>query len=233
MPQLKNFVAVDWRSGRDKFYFFFKDTNTYSKFDIGENCVVDGYPTEVTAGNWGSFHQHAKNLRFGFTTTGVQISQALAFDSDTLWLFYYEGDTPMVCKYDQDLDQVEQYIKLADSIWHSLTSYFDRIIAGTWRVDTLNPFSFEFLLNDGHYLILELKKKRIIHKPITERTWPGLAPYKDRMITAVQNDRTILASYYYIFLTNNEYLRYDLSTLQLLAGPIKVDDVSWPGLLKD
>ena len=30
MPEAENFIAVDWRSGKDKCYFFFKDSNTYS-----------------------------------------------------------------------------------------------------------------------------------------------------------------------------------------------------------
>ncbi|CAI8980346.1 MULTISPECIES: hypothetical protein [Pseudomonas] len=233
MPNIDNMVAVDWRTGKDKIYFFFKDTNTYSRFDIADNRVDASYPSRVSEENWGQFHHHAQNLRFGFTTTGLFTTQPFDFDSDILWLFYYEGDTPMVCKYDQDLDQVERFVKLTESPWQALTPYFDRIVAGTWRVDALHTRSFEFLLNDGHYLNLDLVKNELIHQPIMETTWPGLEPYKDRIITAVQNDRTWADSHYYIFLTNNEYLRYNLATFKLLAGPIKIDETSWPGLLSD
>jgi hypothetical protein len=53
------------------------------------------------------------------------------------------------------------------------------------------------------------------------------------MISAVQNDRSLADSYYYIFLTGNQYLRYNLMTFRLLAGPIDVNDGNWPGLLRD
>lgn len=93
MPALKNFVAVDWRAGKDRIYFFFKDTNQYSRFDLGDNKVAEGHPKEIKASNWGDFHLHAKNLRFGFTTTGFpSILSPLDFtigeiDLDIAWLF--------------------------------------------------------------------------------------------------------------------------------------------------
>ena len=50
---LENVVAVDWRSGKDQIYFFFKDTNTYSRFDIANDKVADGYPKPVNENTWG------------------------------------------------------------------------------------------------------------------------------------------------------------------------------------
>lgn len=235
MPQLKNFVAVDWRAGKDKIYFFFKDTNTYSRFDIEDNRVIDGHPTTPNAINWHDFHPHAKDLRFGFTTTGFKTPEYLGFDSDILWFFYLDGQQPMVCKYDQDADRVNSFMPLSKSPWSMLAPYFERIIAGTWRETALRPRGFEFLLNDGSYLSLDLTspKHHLVHKEITNDTWPGLELYKHRMITAVQNDRSLADSYYYIFLTGNQYLRYNLMTFRLLAGPIDVNDGNWPGLLRD
>jgi hypothetical protein len=48
MSTLKNLVAVDWRAGKDQIYFFFKDTNTYSRFDLASDKVAEGYPRDVT-----------------------------------------------------------------------------------------------------------------------------------------------------------------------------------------
>ncbi|WP_238543874.1 hypothetical protein [Pseudomonas sp. GM21] len=67
MQTLKNFVAADWRSGKDKIYFFFKDTNKYSRFDISSNTVENGFPADITSDSWGAVHAQLKNLRFGFT----------------------------------------------------------------------------------------------------------------------------------------------------------------------
>lgn len=233
MPDLKNVVAVDWRSGKDRCYFFFKDSNTYTRFDIGDNKVPEGYPTEIKAGNWGAFHSHIKNLRFGFTTTGFAPDDAGGFDDDTLWFFYYENGTPMVCKFDQDLDEVKGMYPVARTSWAPLLPYFDRIVAGTWWKLIGHSLRFRFLMNDGHSLTYDYKQRKIKHEKITSSSWPGLAPYKDRIITAVQNDRTLADSYYYIFLTKNQYIRYNIQMNRAESGPINVDDESWPGLLND
>jgi len=231
MKTLKNFAAVDWRSGKDRFYFFFKDTNTYTRFDLGDNETPKNYPRTIN-GYWGDMDAKLKNLRFGFATTGISPANYLELDSDILWLFYYEDGIPMVCKYDQDTDKVNKVYRLADSIWHRLLPYFDRIVAGTWWEQSPHPRLFRFLMNDGNCLTLNLAIDKLTQETISE-TWSGLAPYKDRIITAVQNDRTLAHNYYYIFLTDNEYLRYSVPSRQLLAGPIAIDDASWPGLLRD
>lgn len=234
MPTLKNFVAVDWRSGPDRLYFFFKDTNTYSRFNIGDNEVPEGYHANVN-GNWGRFDEHVKDLRFGFTTTDIDPygGTGPVTGNDILWLFYYAGDTPMVCRYDQKLDEVNRTLRLADSVWHMLLPYFDRIVAGTWWQVFGRSKLFKFLMNDGHYLVVDLiAKQKVIRKQIAQ-DWRGLNAYKHRIITAAQNDHPLFDKYYYIFLTNNEYLKYDITNNRVVAGPTQIDDESWPGLLRD
>lgn len=230
MKTLDNFVAVDWRAGKDQIYFFFKDTNTFSRFDVAENRVLEGYPKEITAKSWGSFHQNARQLRFGFSTTGFMPTiQPFGFESDILWLFYSDGKQPMVCKYDQDIDDVASHMRLDDSPWQDLVPYFDRIVAGTWRYNALHRRTFEFLLNDGQHIALDLQRPG--RPVISTRNWSALRPYTDRIITAVQDDGTLTSSVFYIFLTDNEYIKYDLARLKLLSGPRAIDQGSWPGLL--
>ncbi|RON16408.1 hypothetical protein [Pseudomonas frederiksbergensis] len=231
MPTFKNFVAVDWRAGKDKIYFFFKDTNQYSRFDLDENKVEEGYPADITAHNWGGFHAYAKNLRFGFTSSALGGSWGEG--DDILWLFYYVGDTPMVCKYDQDLDKVTGNDRVENSLWRSLLPYFDRIVAGTWWETAGLNSVFKSLTNDGYYITFNYETKKTTYSPITSSSWPGLYRYKNRIITAVQNDAPLIDTYYYIFLTNNEYIRYDLKNNRAETGPIKVNDTSWPGLMGD
>ncbi|WP_213940809.1 hypothetical protein [Pseudomonas sp. dw_612] len=247
MRELKNFVAVDWRAGKDKIFFFFKDSNTYSRFDIGDNRVPDGYPAPISHSNWHDFHVHAKNLRFGFTTTDIHVrANTFNFDQDYLWLFYVDRQIPMVCKYDQDNDKVVSIETVDNSMWSLLGYYFDDIIAGTWWTDSADSMAqFRFLMKNGQSLILDLNispfnfdayyegHPTLKVVPINNTTWPGLEPYKDRIITAVQNDRAFVDSYYYIFLTNNEYITYNIMEDRVEYGPYKVSEKTWPGLLRD
>ncbi|MHC8318490.1 hypothetical protein [Pseudomonas sp. LB3P31] len=256
MQDLKNFVAVDWRSGKDAVHFFFKTPNTYSRFDIADNEVPQGYPSKISEGNWGSFHTHARNLRFGFTTTSL-FNDRSKLDADSTWLFYlHEGQTPFVCKYNQDSDKVAYMTPVSKSVWRSILPYFNSIVAGTWWKAGGSSTHFRFLMDNGSYLTLDFdysvsfdahaspvyKYENDFHfkttpivksQKIDSSTWPGLEQFKNRIITAVQNDRTFGANYYYIFLTNNEYIRFNMSTNRAESGPIKVDEHSWPGLLRD
>ncbi|MCP1446785.1 hypothetical protein J3D54_005917 [Pseudomonas sp. GGS8] len=229
MPQLKNFVAVDWRSGPDRIFFFFKNTNTYSRFNIGDNEVPAGYPTSV-AGRWDTIDQ-IEELRFGFTTTSI--GWGTGTDEDIAWLFYTKDGTPMVCKYDQDTDKVANVSKVASSIWAPILPYFNKIVAGTWWQITGHPKLFKFLLNDGYYLNFDYRKQKLTHEAITYNTMPGLEHYKDRIITAAQNDRTFADSYWYIFLTNNQYLIYNIQQNRLIQGATTITHSNWPGLLRD
>lgn len=229
MPKLKNFVAIDWRSGSDRIYFFFKDSDTYSRFDLGDNKVSANYPGSVGA-SWDSFGPHAKDLRFGLTTTSFGWNTSS--DEDIAWLFFYQGTIPMVCKYNQDKDKVDAFYKVADSIWKPILPYFDKIIAGTWFQLTGHPFLFRFILNDGHYLSFNYRAKTLTYKSFGDYQLGALKPYKDRIITAAQNDRTFADSYWYIFLTDNQYLTYNIQSDRLVSGPKTINDANWPGLLR-
>ncbi len=239
MRTLKNMVAVDWRSGKDRYYFFFTDTETYTRFDIGDNSVPDGYPASVTSDNWDSFHSEVKNLRFGFSTTNLyKFDGQEAFDRDYLLLFYYEGKTPMCCWYDQDDDKVTRRRPVANTHWRPILPYFDKIVAGTWwETGGANwigkPSPFRFLMSDGQCFWFDIYRSDVLLQPIDEQTWPGLAPYKDRILTGVQNDRTLAQSHFHIFLTNNEFMTYTIPNGELVHGPENVDEQTWPGLLRD
>jgi hypothetical protein len=231
MPTLKNFVAVDWRSGSDAMHFFFKDINQYSRFNNGDHSVPSGYPIAVSADRWNDFHLHAENLRFGFTTTGL--TNEGGYDSDISWLFFYMGNTPTVCKYDQDDDKVSYIKSVKDSVWAPILPYFDRITAGTWWELLGKPFFFKFIMNDGNHFTFDYTKKHLGQQSIAPTSWGGLDRYNSRVITAVQKDRTFADNYFYIFLTNNQYLIFNLQLNNVESGPHTVNEKTWPGLLRD
>lgn len=64
--------------------------------------------------------------------------------------------------------------------------------------------------DDNLFNPVETPIQTIRLEPITESTWPGLALYKDRIITAAQNDRTFADNALYVFLTGNQYLIYNI-----------------------
>ncbi|WP_130932361.1 hypothetical protein [Pseudomonas sp. Sample_24] len=228
MPDIKNCVAVDWRQGQDHCYFFFKDTNTFSRFNNAEDRVPPGYPTAINAGNWGEFHPYARYLRFGFTTTSGY--------SDYLHLFYLDGNTPKVCTYHQQTDRVVQFERLADSQWSLLLPYFDKIVAGVWWKEPttfLRDNIFLFLMSDGDSLRYDARQETIEKKPTNDANWPGVGPYRYEIVTAVQFDRDLADDFYYIFLTGNRYLKYNMDEDRLVGGPDPVNDNTWPGLLRN
>lgn len=232
MPELKNFVAVDWRSGRDRCYFFFKDDDTYSRYNNSEGSVASSHPTAVTQDNWGEFHPHAQDLCFGFSTDRIVGTNRLELDADILWLFYYNEKTPMVCEYDQDADTPFSFTPVSESIWSMLLPYFDDIIAGTfWQ----RPFRssgqtiFKFILKNGKYLELDWHSKKLVLGDIKYTTWPRLGPYVDDIITAVQIHASVTDSYLYIFLSDNKYLKYNIDK-NILEGEARDVDEGWPGL---
>lgn len=230
MPELKNFVAVDWRSGKDAIHFFFKDTETYSRVNIDNNEVPNGHPTSVY-GRWDTFDPHVKDLRFGFTVTGLD-SDLLDFDADVSWLFYVDGNVPMVCEYDQDADKVISKIPVKHSKWSPILPYFDKIVAGTWWESYSSTFLFRFILNDGRLLQFDYPNKTLNYANHYKPEF-GLERFSGQIITAAQNDQTLNNSLWYIFLTNNRYVVYNIFHGVVTSGPHTINDENWPGLLRD
>ncbi|AXJ06122.1 hypothetical protein CFN16_18935 [Pseudomonas fluorescens] len=208
MSKLNNFVAIDWRSGPDRIYFFLKDNGTYSRYDNGDEKISDDYPLPIK-GNWEGFDVYAKDLRFGFTQTKTG-------DNDIVWLFFYNGDHPWVCAYNQDTDKADAFYNLSNSLWTPILPYFDRIVAGTWLEAIGFRYLFRFLLSDGTHLTFDTVTQQIKHDPTA--VLPGLAPYKNRLVTAAQIDPTFSDNLWYIFLTDNQYVVYNMQKGRVEGG---------------
>lgn len=225
---MKNFVTVDWRNGPDRIFFFFKDTNTYSSFHLGNNHVEEGYPTSV-AGHWGDFGQHVKDLRFGFTTPSPDWHSAGG--GDMVWFFYLDGDTPMVCKYSQINSKVVFKKSLSDTDWWPLGNFFNKIVGVMLDEKADSKHTYWVFLNDGRYFQYSPRTPRPPKvKPFNGSEWKELENYKDRIITTALNDFSIFNAYFYFFLTNNEYLRFDVKK-RTVNGPFPVHEGTWPGLI--
>ncbi len=88
----------------------------------------------------------------------------------------------------------------------------------------------QFFLSDGTYLRYDIPANRVdpgYPKPVTDETWPGMGRY-GRQITAAFNGSGGKA---YFFLSNGEYLRYDIRSDRVDPGyPKPVDDTNFRGL---
>ncbi|UQS13170.1 hypothetical protein [Pseudomonas sp. HS6] len=227
---MKNFVTTDWRHGADRIFFFFKETNTYARFNFGDNRIEKTHPTSVI-GHWDDFEQHVKDLKFGFNTRSPDWHQNGG--GNISWFFYYEEQTPMVCKYSQINDKVVFKKKLSDTDWWPLGNYFDKIVGVMLDTTASSAHDYWVLLNDGRYFTYTPRVPRPPKaKPLANSAWSGLEQYKGRMITAASNDHPIISTYFYIFLSNNEYLRFDIKK-RTLTAPRPVDDGTWPGLIAE
>jgi hypothetical protein len=224
MTKFDNMVAVDWREGPDRIYFFFRPTNTYSRFDIGENKVPDGYP-EPVPGNWKGFDIDAGDLAFGFTTT----VKSWDGGNHTLWLFFRDGGVPSVCKFNQFSNEAEKICPVQDTEWAVLLPYFDKIVGVMWESRKNGGGNYRILLNDGNYLIYDKLTGTLKVHALAGSNWKKLEYYKDRFVTAALNDHPTFDAHFYVFLTRGEYLKYELNNDEVF-GPYTINEASWPGL---
>jgi len=223
MTNINNLVAVDWRTGPDAIIFFFKQYNAFCRFSIGDNKVEGN--VKLTPVDWRDLEIDAEDICFGFTTTGFE------FDArDSLWLFYYRDGTPWVCEYLQKEGKVKSKTTVAQSHWAKLLPWFDKIVGVMWQGTTSTRDEYWVLLRDDHYLVFDTFSGKLQAKPLEGSPWSDISSdYQDRMITAVLNDRSMFDRFFYIFLTDNQYLRYEQNAKELF-GPYDIDEVSWPGL---
>jgi Hemopexin len=88
----------------------------------------------------------------------------------------------------------------------------------------------QFFLSDGTYLRYDLQADRTdagYPKPIDDQTWPGVGPYA-RLIIGACNWANGKA---YFFLSNGQYLRYDIQQDKVDPGyPKPINDANWPGI---
>lgn len=225
MTTKNNFVAVDWRTGPDAILFFFKQHDAYCRFAVGDN-KVDGN-AKFLGLDWRDLEIEAKDILFGFTTTGHEFNSP-----DYLWLFYNVGNTPWVCEYREKEQEVRSRTTVAESKWAKLLPWIDKIVGVMWQGTTASTDEYWILLRDENYLVFDTFSGELQVNSLEDSPWSEINDYyRNRMITAVLNDRSMFDRFFYIFLTGNEYLRYEQQAKELF-GPYKIDETSWPGLPK-
>lgn len=224
---MDNFVSIDWRNGPDRIFFFFKGTDMFASFSLGDSRLEKHHPILIK-GHWGDFEQHVDDLRFGFTVPSPDWHSAGG--GDMVWFFYYDGETPMACKFSQITSSVVFKKKLSDTDWWPLGNFFHKIVGVMLDEKADVKHTYWVLLNDGRYFKYNPgipRKVKVLSMANSE--WSFLEKYKDRIVTTALNNYPVFDTYFYIFLTDEEYLRFDLKTRKA-SGPHPIDEETWPGL---
>ncbi|GAA3930985.1 hemopexin repeat-containing protein [Litoribacillus peritrichatus] len=196
--------------------YFFRNDAQYVRYDKLTDQSDSGYPKETNDSNWPGLNAYKD-----------QITASFKKDAATSYFFLKNGQ---YINYDNVADKVRSgYPKDITSVtWPGLDSYKDQIEAALrWHNDKVY-----FFLSDGQYIRYDLDSDAVdsgYPKPINDDTWPGMRAYATDITAAVKWSDNLG----YIFLSNQRYLRYDLAEDRVEEGyPRRIDDGTWPGLLK-
>ena len=204
-------AAHGWHN--DKIYMFRSDTQ-YVRYDKSDDKSDSGYPKPVTSGTWPGLQNYKD-----------QISAAFQLDNTTVYFFLDDG---RYLSYDIQADRVRSgYPKAVDNDWPGLANYATNIAATLrWKGDRVY-----FFLKNGQYLRYNLTRGSLdtgYPKPVNNSTWPGLGGYGSKITAAIKWSD----SRAYLFLDDNRYIRYSISSDSADAGyPRATNNSSWPGLL--
>lgn len=141
--------------------------------------------------------------------------------------YFFRSDNNYV-RYNKMLDKSDNGYprEVNNSTWPGLNSYKGLISAAfKWH----NQKGY-FFLNDGRYIRYDMNNDSVdsgYPSTITNNNWPGLEPYKNKIIAALNwNDDTAI-----FFLNDGSYLSYSITNDSLDSGyPKTVTNNSWPGL---
>ncbi|WWL45027.1 hypothetical protein V5O39_03025 [Pseudomonas parakoreensis] len=211
MSITKNFVAVDWRTGPDRIYFFFPEKNSYSRFDFEDNKVLSGFPKPVD-GKWKASTRLLQTCALALprrppTGTVASTRSGCSTTKEQHPAFASTANKPTrQSRKPPSPNQSGKNIAL-----------LRKIVGVMWAESTAQRESYWFLLNDGNYLIYEIYSKTLELLPLKGSPWAPLEEYKNQMMTAVTNDYPTFDTYFYVFLNDNRYLRYEQNAKKYLA----------------
>lgn len=86
-------------------------------------------------------------------------------------------------------------------------------------------------LNDGTYIECKYPSGISAPLPLADTPWAKLEPYKDLIMTIVQNDQPLFYTEFYIFLKDGRYLIMESQLFQL-KGPFPIEK-EFPYLMQD
>lgn len=208
-------AALDWNDALDIRAYFFRNDLNYLRYNKATDQTDAGYPLAINSNNWPGLNDY-KNL----------ITAAFKGSNDKGYFFLNNGT---YIRYDMDNDSMDSGypLNIDNSTWPGLENYGNKIVAAfKW-----NNSKAYFFLNDGTYVRYNLSNDSVdsgYPKAINNSTWPGVENYANMITAAVDWN----SQYFYLFLSNNTYIKYNKLTDSAVSGyPKPVNNTTWPGLL--
>jgi hypothetical protein len=204
-------AGVHWPGGKAQ---FFLNDGTYIRYDVAADRADPGYPKPIDDGTWPGLGSYAK-----------QIMATCNGPSGKIYFFLSSGQ---YIRYDIKQDHVDSGypMPIDDETWPGLKAYAKKI----WVALNWTGGKIQFFLNDGTYIRYDVAADHVdpgYPKPINSGTWPGVAPYAKRLLSAINWDNNKV----YMFLNNGTYLRYDIENDSVDSGyPMVINDKTWPGM---
>lgn len=205
-------AAISWSPTRA---YFFRNDQRYVRYAKVLDKADAGYPKNTNNDTWPGF--------------GLQSDKLIAAFEKNISTSYFFFNNGQYIRYNNILDKADAgYPKtINNDTWPGLGNYGTTIIAAL-RGDNNKVF---FFLENGQYIRFDLASDSIdsgYPKTVNNQTWPGLEEYANDITSAVKwNDNTA-----YVFLTNQRYIRYNLTDDKSDSGyPAKTNTKSWPGLM--
>lgn len=207
-------ATINWKdTGRACFVF---NDHSYAFYDKLKNKSESGFPKPL-----------ANNLFSGLGEYAKKVETIVNWGDGKLFIFLNDGT---YMRYDFEKNKIESgYPKeINDTSWPGLEPYKNEIIAAV-KVDDTKAY---FFTRDGRYMVFNVAKNKtetISAQPINEKTLPGLKPYATKISAIIDWS----SEFFYIFLKDNSYLKYDKINNKVIDGyPMPVNDQTWPGLMK-
>lgn len=91
------------------------------------------------------------------------------------------------------------------------------------------PGKAHLFLSDGSYIRHDLARNQNddgYPKPVDDKTWPGMGPYASSIMTACNGPDGKV----FFFLSDGQYVRFDLKSDRVDQPPKPISDRTWPGL---
>lgn len=211
----KIIAGLDWNDALDNVAYFFRSDMSYVKYNKSSDAAYSGYPKPVDNSTWSGLDGYKD-----------KINAAFKWSNDKGFFFLNDGT---YLRYDMNNDAVDGgYPKpINNNRWPGLEGYGDKIIAAV-KWDQTKVY---FFLNNGTYIRYSITNDSMdsgYPKAINNSTWPGVGNYANNITSAVDWS----AQYFYIFLDNNTYIKYDKYSDSAVSGyPKPVNNSTWPGLM--
>lgn len=206
-------AATNWNDNKRALFLF--NDHTYTFYNKLENKPDPGYPKVMS-----------DEIFPGCEDYLGKIEALINWDNASLFMFLNDGKYIL---YNLNRKKIEnEYPRdISNNSWPGLEPYKNEII-GAVKMDNTKMY---FFTRDGRYIVFDMQENKTettYALAINEKTLPGLKPYSSKISTAMDWS----SEFFYIFLKDNSYLKYDKLNNKVLKGyPKPLNNITWPGLI--